>query len=155
MVKKNEEYQALLHEIEMVKGKRSDLETRVLQQLEAEEALEGKRPALEQALAKAEEAVRERVALIDQRESEARQRLEGLDAKRESELHGLTPQTRSRYDRIHQSRQGTAVVVIDKNACGGCYRALPPQIMQEAKKRDRLLNCEGCGRLVIYPPDAV
>jgi predicted nucleic acid-binding Zn-ribbon protein len=153
-VKKNEEYQALLHEIEGVRRKRSDLETTVLERLDAEDRLETARPGLEAALAKAEAEVRERVAVIEGRERDEGERLAALDAKRAQELAPLSPQTRARYDRIHQSRQGTAVVPIDKNACGGCYRAMPPQIMQEAKRRDRLLTCEGCGRLVIYPPDA-
>lgn len=153
-VKKNEEYQALLHEIEGVKARRSDLETQVLECLETEEALEAARPGLEKALAAADAGVRERVAAIDTRVGAASERLETLEARRAQELAPLTPPTRSRYDRIHQSRQGTAVVAIDKSACGGCFRALPPQVMQEARKRDRLLTCEGCGRLVIYPPDA-
>ncbi len=153
-VKKNEEYQALLHEIENVKSKRSDLETRVLERLEAEERLEGERPALEDALARAEAEVRAQVAKIEALEADERRRLEELDGRRAAELQALSPPTRARYERIHVSRQGRAVVPVEKSACGGCFRALPPQIMQEAKKRDRLLNCEGCGRLLVYPPDA-
>jgi predicted nucleic acid-binding Zn-ribbon protein len=153
-IKKNEEYQALLHEIEAVKGRRSDLETRVLEQLEIEEALDAERPALEAALGRAEAEVRERVAKIEAAEAAGSRQLAALEARREAQIGGLPPQTRARYERVHASRQGRAVVAIDKNACGGCYRALPPQIMQEAKKRDRLLTCEGCGRMVVYPPDA-
>ena len=29
----------------------------------------------------------------------------------------------------------------------------PPQVLQEARKRDRLLICEGCGRLLLLPPE--
>jgi hypothetical protein len=153
-IKKNEEYQALLHEIGAVKGRRSDLETRVLEQLEIEEALDAERPGLEAALGRAEAEARERVAKIEAAEAAGRRQLAALDARREAQIGGLPPQTRARYERIHASRQGRAIVAIDKNACGGCYRALPPQIMQEAKKRDRLLSCQGCGRMVVYPPDA-
>jgi predicted nucleic acid-binding Zn-ribbon protein len=153
-IKKNEEYQALLHEIEAVKGRRSDLETQVLEHLDAEEHLAAARPALERALAAAEAEVREGLARIEGVEHEERARLAALDARRAAQIEGLPPQTRARYERIHASRQGRAVVAIDKNACGGCFRALPPQAMQEVKKRDRLLSCEGCGRLVVYPPDA-
>src|SRR5262245_31218891 len=38
-VKTNKEYQALLHEIELLKTKRSDYETRILESFEREEAL--------------------------------------------------------------------------------------------------------------------
>jgi hypothetical protein len=154
LIKKNEEYQALLHEIEAVKGRRSDLETQVLERLEEEEKLTGARPRLEAALTQAEAEVRARLGAIEAAERAGREQLGALDARREAQIAGLPAATRSRYERIHESRQGRAVVAIDKNACGGCFRALPPQVMQEAKKHDRLLTCEGCGRLVVYPPDA-
>jgi len=60
LVKKNEEYQALLHEIAAVKAKRSDIETEVLMALEEEGRLGGERPAIEQALKSAEREVAER-----------------------------------------------------------------------------------------------
>jgi uncharacterized protein len=154
-VKKNEEYQALLHEIEGAKARRSEIETRVLVRLEEEERLESERPALEKALSQAESEVQAHLARIAVQEKQERDALGALDARRDMQREGLTPATRSRYDRIHGLRQGRAVVAVDKNACGGCYRALPPQLLQEAKKRDRLLICEGCGRMLVYPPDAL
>jgi len=45
------------------------------------------------------------------------------------------------------------VVAIVKGACGGCFRAQPPQVLQEARRGDRLLACDGCGRLLIWPPE--
>ena len=153
-VKKNEEYQALLHEIGSTKQQRSELETRILMTLEEEERIAAERKAIEGALATAEREMRERVAAIEAEEREEHARLEVLEQRRTAELDGLSVTARARYQRIHSSRQGRAVVPIDKNACGGCYRALPPQILQEARRRDRILNCEGCGRLVILPPDS-
>jgi len=41
---------------------------------------------------------------------------------------------------------------IVKGACGGCFRAQPPQVLQEARRRDRMLSCDGCGRLMVLPP---
>lgn len=153
-VKKNEEYQALLHEIGSTKQRRSELETKILMTLEDEERIGVERKTIEGALATAEREMRERVTSIEAEEREERERLEALGQRRAAELDGLSAATRARYERIHTSRQGRAVVPIDKNACGGCYRALPPQILQEARRRDRILNCEGCGRLVLLPPDS-
>src|SRR5205823_12527842 len=94
-----------------------------------------------------------RRAQIDREEAEARQRLDALEAERKRHLEKLPTPTRLRYERIHGSREGRAVVPILKGACGGCYRAQPPQMINEAKKGDRLLTCDGCGRLMIWPPD--
>jgi predicted nucleic acid-binding Zn-ribbon protein len=152
-VKTNAEFQALTHEIDGCKRKRSDLETRVLMIMEDEQRAGEERPALERARAAADEARAERTRAIEADEARAAAATAAAAARRIAELDGLTAPTRQRYERIHGSRGGRAVVPIAKNACGGCYRGLPPQMLAEAKKRDRLLVCDGCGRLLVFPPD--
>lgn len=152
-VKKNEEYTALLHEIQGVRARRSELETRVLERMEEEESLAAKRPALEKTVAAAEDEHAKRSAAFEREESEAGARLAELEGLRGTQIEGLPAATRSRYERVHASRDGRAVVAVVKNACGGCFRSLSPQLLQEAKRRDRMLICEGCGRLMVWPPE--
>lgn len=153
-VKKNDEYTALVHQIDAMKATRSDLETQVLVQLEEEEKIQHERPGIEQALAKAEKEAAERRAEIDRQEAVEREHMRVLETERAGHLERLTASTRTRYERVHGSRDGRAVVPIVKGACGGCFRAQPPQVLQEAKRGDRLLSCDGCGRLIIWPPEA-
>ena len=152
-VKKNEEYQALLHEIEGVKKRRSDLETQVLTRMEEEDALARARPAIEKALANAQHEAAERLAKLDAEEEADTALLADLEVLRVAQIEPLPAATRARYERVHSLREGRAVVPIAKSACGGCFRSLPPQMMQEARRRDRLLSCENCGRLLVWPPD--
>jgi len=152
-VKKNEEYRALLDEIEGVKRKRSDLETQVLMAFDSDERLARERAAAEQALKAAQAEAAERTRQIEAEERIASERLAALDAQRATHVQALPPSSRARYERIHQSRDGRAVVAIQKGACGGCYRGQPPQVLQDARRRDRLLVCENCGRLLIWPPE--
>ena len=154
-VKKNEEYQALLHEIAGAKARRSDIETQVLVQMDAEEALAQEKPGIEKALKAAEAELAARRSEIDADEAAAKAKVDAIQAQRAEQLAPLSAATRSRYERVHASKGGVAVVPILKGACGGCYRAQPPQTLQEARKRDRLIVCEGCGRLLIWPPEAV
>jgi predicted nucleic acid-binding Zn-ribbon protein len=153
-VKKNEEYRALLDEIAGVKRKRSDLETEVLMTFEADERLSGDRAAAERALQSAQREAAERTKQIDAEENADRARLEAIEARRATHIGALPPATRARYERIAQSRDGRAVMAILKGACGGCFRNQPPQLLQDARRRDRLLVCEGCGRLLVWPPEA-
>lgn len=152
-VKKNEEYQALLHEIASVKAKRSDLETLVLTAMEEEEQAQGERREAEAALKTAEQEASAHRVEIDRREAEVTAEAEAVQAERETLMTRLGSQVRGRYERIHASRDGRAVVPISKSACGGCYRAQPPQVLQEARRGDRVLSCDGCGRLLVWPPD--
>lgn len=152
-VKKNEEYQALLHEIASVKAKRSDLETVVLVAMEDEERAQAEKPVAEAALRTAEQEAAGQRAAIDRAEAEANAAVDAVQAERAAAMAHLGPVVRARYERVHGSREGRAVVPILKSACGGCYRAQPPQMLQEARRGDRVLTCDGCGRLLVWPPD--
>jgi len=153
MVKKNEEYQALLHEIAGAKTKRSDRETELLLLMDEEEKLGAGKSAIERALAAAEAETRDRLGRIAAEEGGERARVEALEAERAGLMGRLPPSTRSRYERIRASKDGRAVVAIVKGACGGCFRGQPPQVVQDARRGDRLLTCDGCGRLLIWPPE--
>jgi predicted nucleic acid-binding Zn-ribbon protein len=152
-VKTNAEYQALTHEIEGVRRQRSDVETQVLEAFEQEERLAAEKTPVEAALRTAEDERARRLAGIESEEAAEQSALAALDAERAVRLEGLAPAVRARYERVHGSLEGKAVVAIVKNACGGCFRTQPPHVVQEARKRDRLLTCEGCGRILVLPPD--
>lgn len=152
-VKKNEEYQAMLHQIADLKRRRSDLETEILEGLEAEEREQGERPMLEQALAAAERDAAARAAAVDAAERDTRARVETLERDRAAECERLPAATRTRYERIRASRAGRAVAAIVKGACGACFRNQPPTVLQEARRRERLMQCDGCGRLLLWPPE--
>jgi predicted nucleic acid-binding Zn-ribbon protein len=154
-VKTNEEYHALTKEITACKSKRSELETQVLVKYEEEEHSNASRPALEAALKASESERAAKLSAIEAEERALQARLEAAEAERAAALAELSPATRGRYERIHASRDGRAVVAIVKGSCGGCFRGQPPQLLQEAKRRDRLLTCDGCGRLLVMPPEGV
>ena len=153
MVKKNEEYTALLSEIQRAKARRSDRETELLVLMEEEDQTSREKPAVERALAAVEAEAAARRREIDAEEGKEREALARLEAERSALMARLPVATRSRYERTRTSKDGRAVVPILKGACGGCYRNQPPQVLQEARRGDRLLVCEGCGRLLIWPPD--
>ncbi|MBL7699326.1 MAG: hypothetical protein JNK79_14265 [Chitinophagaceae bacterium] len=54
------------------------------------------------------------------------------------------------YDRIRTNyRNGLAVVPVERDACGGCFNAIPPQRQSEIKQRKKIIVCENCGRILV------
>jgi len=53
------------------------------------------------------------------------------------------------YERIRKAKGGLAVVPVRRNACGGCYNAVPPQKVLELRKNNRIYTCEHCGRILV------
>lgn len=147
------QFEAVQHEIAAVAAKRSALETDVLTIMDEEETLEAARPALQDALDK---AAREGAALTEKlaaEEASARSAIAILDARRAEHVTRFDAPSRTRYERTRTSRAGRAVAAIDKDACGACFSGLAPSVMQVARRHERLLICDGCGRMLMLPPD--
>ena len=54
------------------------------------------------------------------------------------------------YDRIRSSsRNGLAVVSVERNACGGCFNRVTPQQAVEVDNRKKIIACEHCGRIFV------
>ncbi len=54
------------------------------------------------------------------------------------------------FDRIRKNyRNGLAVVPVERDACGGCFNAIPPQRQSEIRQRKKIIVCENCGRILV------
>lgn len=54
------------------------------------------------------------------------------------------------YDRIRKNyRNGLAVVPVERDSCGGCFHAIPPQKQSEIRLRKKIMVCENCGRILV------
>jgi predicted nucleic acid-binding Zn-ribbon protein len=148
-IKTNEEYSAVLKEIESLKGKSSKLEEEILELLEQADVAT-------QALAEAEkvfkaaEAVRQR----ERAEKEAQlatiqQELAGLREARKTQASRLDGDLLRQYDRLRKSR-GVAVVTVKEGSCSGCGIALTPQTYTEVRRNDQMYICPSCNRILYH-----
>jgi predicted nucleic acid-binding Zn-ribbon protein len=54
------------------------------------------------------------------------------------------------YTRIrNNSKNGLAVVSVERDACGGCFSKIPPQRQLDVKAHKKIIVCEHCGRILI------
>jgi predicted nucleic acid-binding Zn-ribbon protein len=149
-VKTNQEYQAMLHQIEGFKTKRSDCETRILESFDREEQAQKTVSEAERQV-KSEEARRqEGEAALDKEQADLTQEVHSITQDREAVKPSIPSSLYARYDRVAQKRDGIGVTEIRKDACGACFRTLTPQALQEAKRNDSVLTCESCGRILVW-----
>lgn len=149
-VKTNQEYTAMRHQIEGVKQKRSDVETKILESYETEEMSSAAVKAAEKRIADEEARLKREEAAMDQESAALDQTLAALTQDRDAVRPRVPTPVLSRYDRLSGARDGVAVAEIRKGACGACFRSLTPHAMQEARKGEAIMVCEACGRILIY-----
>lgn len=148
-VKNNRQYDALSREIDAAQ----DMITRLERELEI---IEGKmtvaREDLEKAKARLEEASKElqekRLELEEVSKANEDEELR-LKHEREKLVRRISREDLALYERIRKAKGGVAVVPIKRNACGGCYHAVPRQKVLELRQNDRIFTCEHCGRILI------
>jgi uncharacterized protein len=54
------------------------------------------------------------------------------------------------YQKIRKNaRNGLAVVVVERDACGGCFNKIPPQRQLDIRLHKKIIVCEYCGRILV------
>jgi hypothetical protein len=149
-VKTNQEYTAMRHQIEGVKQKRSDVETRILENYEREEGIASAVKTAEKRVAEEEARLKQGEAELEREAAALEETLAALTHDRDQVRPRVPAGILSRYDRLAGAREGVAVAEVRKAACGACFRALTPHAMQEARRGEAVLICEACGRILIY-----
>lgn len=150
-VKKNEEYQALLHEIEMLKKQVALREERILAIMmeldDAKARLEEDRKRIQDET----KMIDAQCAEIDTELAMAVADREKLEKLRQPLIGQIEPNLLARYHRIRASKKtGAAVVPLNGEVCTGCHMNVPPQTVNELMAGNKMHSCNHCGRLLYF-----
>jgi predicted nucleic acid-binding Zn-ribbon protein len=149
-VRNNREYESINKEIEM-------------QQLEQKLCEKHIKDATEEIAEKVKQldAAKKAVATKESNLSAKKSELEKIISETEKEetqynkqaadaRSHVDPRLLSSYDRIRGNyRNGLSVVPVERDSCGGCFHAIPPQKQSEIKMRKKIMVCENCGRILV------
>jgi hypothetical protein len=152
-VKTNDEYRAMQHEIGAVKEKIGGVEEKILLLMEDAEAGE-RRIKDEQArldVRRREGEVRKSAVLQEKAQVEAEAARTG--AQQDAARAELDPAILEMFDRIARGRNGVAMARAREERCQECKVRIRPQIFQEIKRNERLIQCDSCKRLLYYIPE--
>jgi predicted nucleic acid-binding Zn-ribbon protein len=62
----------------------------------------------------------------------------------------IEPRLLNAYQRMREnSRNGLAVVTVERDACGGCFNKIPPQTQMDIRTHKKIIVCEHCGRILV------
>jgi len=132
-LKTNKEYAAMQREIDVLKAENSLLEEAILKTFDAIDQASKERQQEQRRLA----------------EEQARLQLETTRVT-EVLAPAVPPATLATYERILKIREGLALVPLMENACGGCHRRMPPQVINEVYLKAKLVTCESCTRILYF-----
>ncbi|EDY82629.1 conserved hypothetical protein [Verrucomicrobiia bacterium DG1235] len=149
-VKKNEEYQALIHEIEGASKKISDLES---DELEVLYELDEERKRFEEEEVKAMEFIaleETQIIRLDEREAEVKGELESARFAKTAAEGELDNPSRSKYTQVARGLKFPVIVALSGHSCSGCHMRVSNAIDSEVKAAQEITTCDNCGRILYY-----
>jgi len=149
-IKTNEEYSAVLKEIEALKAKSSQLETEVLEQMEAADITAKTVAEAERVFTAAQLDLQAERQEKETRLAALQKELASLEATRRGHASRLDGDLLRLYTRLMKSRD-VAVVAVADGSCQGCGMTLTPQTYNEVKRNDRMFPCPSCNRILYFP----
>ncbi len=153
-VKNNKEYQALLKEIEDVRGKNSEIEDKMIEFLDRMDITEKIIATKKDEYINIFEHAKSEKESIKQNAEARKKRLAELDMESAEVSRLVDPEFLKRYLIIKEQDPGKLAVVSVKNAvCHGCNVNIPPQLYNELFRCDSLRFCPNCQR-IIYIKDS-
>lgn len=153
-IRKNEEYQAMGHQIETTLAQIAEFEGKELEVMYAIDEAKKKFAAAEAEL-KANIAGHEsRIKTLKEREASLTAELKGVQAEVDTARTAVDPMKLRVYDRI-AARNMPVVVPVHGGKCGGCHLKVSSEVESAARGKGvdplaQLPTCDQCGRVVYY-----
>ena len=149
-VKNNREYEAINKELEM-----QTLEVKLAERhiKDANEEISDKARALDivkKNIANKEANLKVKKSELDKIIAETEKEEKEFSVLSDKARASVDPRLLSSFDRIRKNfRNGLAVVPVVRDACGGCFNAIPPQRQSEIRQHKKIIVCENCGRVLV------
>jgi hypothetical protein len=148
-VRKNDEFQALGHEIDTTQAAVGALEEQELGVMFAIDEAKKKFAAAEALLQQNITGHEERIRNHREREKSLGHELEEAQTAATAARAPLDEPSLRLYDRI-AARQQPAVVAIRGAKCAGCHLKVSSEVESAARKGEKLAACDQCGRIVWF-----
>ena len=147
-IRSNEEYSALLREMDATKRERDKAEENSLKALERIEELEKALPDLESQFQQGEEKVSAERAALKAEQDRISGELLQLKKDRQALEGKLHAGWFRKYTHIAAQRNGLAVAAVRGGTCQGCFIGVRPKLIQDLHYGEEVVTCEGCQRIL-------
>lgn len=151
-LKTNKEYQTHLHEIESANAEKGKIEEELLAAMDRADAVKKEAAAQEKVVAEEEKKFRAEKEGLENALKSKSESMKGLEQERTALSEKVGKNLLQEYKRLAATKRGLAVVALKGNICNGCHFSLPPQLVAEVRKGEKILSCTYCHRILFPAP---
>ena len=146
--RKNDEFQALGHEIERFENEIRKIEDDELELMVQADKAKIDLTEEEKKAAGVKESIARQTADLDEKSKALESRLEDLTRERAELAEKIDEDLLGRFERLFTSKGDAAVVAIEHGVCTGCHMKVTSATAASVRAGKEIVSCENCGRIL-------
>ena len=146
--RKNDEFQAIGHEIERYENEIRKIEDEELELMMEADKLKADLGIEEKKAATVKESVARQTADLEVKSKTLESRLEELTKERAGIAGKIDEDLLGRFERLFKSKGDAVVVPLEHEVCTGCHMKVTTQTAHRAKAGKEIVSCDNCGRIL-------
>jgi uncharacterized protein len=146
--RKNDEFQAIGHEIERYENEIRKIEDNELEVMDQAEKLKSQLTAEEKKAVTVKDSISRQLVDLDEKSKLLESRLQELSKSRAELARTIEEDLLNRFDRLFKSKGDAAVVALEHEVCTGCHMKVTTATAMRVKAGKEIVSCEQCGRIL-------
>jgi uncharacterized protein len=146
--RKNDEFQAIGHEIERYENEIRKIEDEELELMIEADKLKADLGVEEKKAATVKESVARQTTDLEAKSKTLESRLEELTKERAEIAGKIDEDLLGRFERLFKSKGDAVVVPLEHEVCTGCHMKVTTQTAHRAKAGKEIVSCDNCGRIL-------
>jgi predicted nucleic acid-binding Zn-ribbon protein len=146
--RKNDEFQAIGHEIERYENEIRKLEDQELELMIEADKLKGEVEAAEKSARATNDSISRQLVDLESKSKTLETQKRELEKEREALASKIDPDLLDQFERLFNSKGDAAVVAVEHGVCTGCHMKVTTATASRVKAGKEIVSCENCGRIL-------
>jgi uncharacterized protein len=146
--RKNDEFQAIGHEIERYENEVRKLEDEELELMIEVDKLKGEIEAADKSAHATKETISRQLTDLETKSKALGSQQQELEAEREALAAKIDADLLDQFERLFNSKGDAAVVAVEHGVCTGCHMKVTTATASRVKAGKEIVSCENCGRIL-------
>ena len=146
--RKNDEFQAIGHEIERYENEVRKLEDQELELMIEADKLRAEIEAADKTAQATKESISRQLIDLETKSKALGARQQELETERESLASKIDADLLDQFERMFNSKGDAAIVAVEHGVCTGCHMKVTTATAARVKAGKEIVSCEQCGRIL-------
>jgi len=146
--RKNDEFQAIGHEIERYENEIRKLEDQELELMIEADKLKAEIDAADKSARATKESISRQLTDLETKSKALGSQRQELESDREALAAQIDPDLLDQFERLFNSKGDAAIVAVEHGVCTGCHMKVTTATAARVKAGKEIVSCEQCGRIL-------